>query len=70
MAKAWLYVPDRGTQIEGGYTIVYEQSKAVEMSENNAREVMKAAQKGYPEYTWEVIPSGNQFVVEGTIRQK
>jgi hypothetical protein len=70
MAKAWLNVPDRGTQIKGEYSIVYERSKAVEMLKSNALEVMKAAENGYPTYTWEVIPSGNQFVVEGTIKQK
>jgi hypothetical protein len=38
------------------------------MTENNAHEVMRAAEDAYREYSWEMvkIPDTNLFVVEGT----
>ena len=66
--KSWLHVADRGNAITGEFRLVFDPNQAVEMTENNAHELMRRAQVVAPEYTWEMvrIPSSNLFVVEGT----
>ena len=70
MAKAWLNAPYHGENIAGEFQIVFDRSLAAEMSNGNAQQIMRAAEKGYRDYLWEVLPSGNFFIVEGTRKQK
>jgi len=66
--KAWLDVEDRGKRIAGEYRIVFNQNDAAKMTENNAHELMRAAENAFPKYAWEMvkIPDSAQFIVEGT----
>jgi len=66
MAKAWLNVPYHGENIAGEYQIVYERHQAAEMSNGNAQQLMRVAQTTYADYLWEMVPSGQFFIVEGT----
>jgi hypothetical protein len=50
-------------------TIVFDRKDAAEVSENEAQELMSAANRAHPERTWALVkvPDGrNLFVVEGT----
>ena len=66
--KAWLYAEDHAKSIKFPYRIVFERNQAVEMTENNAHEVMRGAEGQNPEYTWELVKvhGRNMYVVEGT----
>jgi hypothetical protein len=65
--KAWLHAQDQGKPVVFGYQIVFSRNEAAEMKENNAHEVMRGAERGYPDYVWEMVKvPGNLFVVEGT----
>jgi hypothetical protein len=67
--KAWLHAEDHARQIAFQYQIVFDRQQAAEMTENNAHEVMRGAERDYPEYTWEIVKVSagrNVFVVEGT----
>jgi hypothetical protein len=66
MAKAWLQVPYHGENISGEYQIVFERQEAVEMSNANAQQLMRAAQSAYTDYDWQLVPVGNFFIVKGT----
>jgi hypothetical protein len=66
--KAWLNAEDHGSPTAGGFQLVFDRKAAAEMKENSAHEIMRAAERAYPDYSWEIvrIPSSNFFVVEGT----
>jgi len=64
--KAWLNVPYHGENIAGEYQIVFTRRQAAEMTNANAQQVMRAAQSAYTDYTWEMVPAGKWFIVEGT----
>jgi hypothetical protein len=70
MTKAWLNVPYHGENISGEYGIVYERHQAVEMSDANAQQLMRQAQTASSDYTWEMIPVGRFFIVEGTKKKQ
>jgi len=67
--KAWLHAEDSAKQSAFQFQIVSNRKQAAEMTENNAHEVMRGAEREYPEYAWEMIkiPGGNVLVVEGTL---
>jgi len=69
MAKAWLTVPYHGENISGEYGRVFERHLATEMSNGNAQQLMRAAETGYRDYSWKIVPSGKFFVVEGTKKE-
>ena len=47
--------------------MVFNRVEAAEMTNGDAQQIMRAAEKGYPNYSWELIGIGNNlFVVEGT----
>jgi hypothetical protein len=68
--KAWLYAKDRAQSIMGEYQIVFDRNAAVEFTENNAHELMRAAENQFKEYRWEMVqlPQSGRFIVEGTKR--
>jgi hypothetical protein len=53
--KAWLHAEDHARQSAFPYHIVFSRQQAAEMTENNAHEVMRGAERDYPEYTWELV---------------
>jgi hypothetical protein len=69
MAKAWLNVQYEGKNIAGEYQIVFHRHQAVEMSDANAQQLMRAAQIAYPNYRWEMVAVSNWFIVEGTKKE-
>jgi len=66
--KAWLFAEGHARQSSFPDMIVFDRKQAAEMIENNAHEVIRGAERDYPDYTWKMVkvPSGNLFVVEGT----
>jgi hypothetical protein len=66
MATAWIAAPYHGEPISGEYQIVYARSLASEMSNGNAQQLMREAQIAHKDYIWDMVPSGNFFIVEGT----
>ena len=66
--KAWLFAGDHARQTSFPDMIVFDRKQASEMREYNAHEVMRGAERDYPDYTWEMVkvPSRDLFVVEGT----
>ena len=70
--KAWLFAEGHARQSSFPDMIVFERKLATGMIENNAHEAKRAAERDYPDYTWEMVkvPSSNVFVVEGTKKNK
>jgi hypothetical protein len=69
--KAWLYAQDRAGQSLVPIQIVFNRNQAIEMTENNAHEMMRAAESTHPQYTWGMVGVGcNLFIVEGTEKKK
>jgi hypothetical protein len=67
MAKAWLFADNQGKDIEGGWQIVSSRAEAAPMTNGNAHNIMRHAEKRYPNYRWKLIGIGNNlFIVEGT----
>ena len=67
MAKSWLFTEDGGIPLEGKFQVVFRRQQATEMTYGNAHQLMRAAEKGYRNYTWELIKiDDNSFIVEGT----
>lgn len=66
MEKAWIAAPYHGENISGEYQIVSERSRASEMSNGNAQQLMRAVEKLPSVYTWTMVPVGKWFIVEGT----
>lgn len=66
--KAWLHAQDRAESVAGEYRIVFSRNEAIEMTEHDAHELMRAAENSFPEYSWKMmkIPSSGLFIVEGT----
>ncbi len=71
MAKAWLFTPDQGRLIQGVFQLVFNREQASEMTNGDAQQLMRAAEKDPNlKYTWEMIRVGdNSFIVEGTERK-
>jgi hypothetical protein len=70
--KAWLSAEASAKPIAFRYQIVFIRDEAAEMTENNAHEVMRGAERDYAGYTWKMIKVAddrNLFVVEGTKKQ-
>jgi len=65
--KAWMFAEDAATPVGFPIKIVYRREEAAELAENNAHEVMRAAETNFPDYNWEMVkvPNRNAFVVEG-----
>ncbi len=70
--KAWLYPEGLAKKSAFGYEMVFDRRKAAELTENNAHEVMRAAERDYPKYSWasvKIQDGRNLYVVEGTKKQ-
>lgn len=65
--KAWMFAEDAATPPGFPIKMVYRREEAVELAENNAHEVMRAAEINFPAYRWAMVklPNSNAFVVEG-----
>jgi len=66
--KAWLFADDDAKGTAFGFHIVFSFPEATQMSENNAHEVVRGAEREYPDWEWRIvkIPNNQIFVVEGT----
>jgi hypothetical protein len=65
--KAWIDAENAAQAIAFPFHIVFNRSEAVELNENNAHEVLRAAEGSYRDYTWRVekVREG-VYIVEGT----
>jgi hypothetical protein len=70
--KAWLFAEDFARPSPCPYQIVLDRLQAAAMSGNNARQVMRGAERDHPQYAWAMIKvsDGNVFLVEGTRKQE
>jgi len=67
MAKSWLFAERQARPIHGEYRLVFTRQEAAEMSNGDAQQLVRAAEREYPTSTWEMIEVGtNSFIVEGT----
>lgn len=64
---AWIKAEDDAVPVSGPYGIVLDPKEASNMSEANAREILKYANRDFPEYRWDVVPGSTtvEFLVQG-----
>jgi len=72
--KAWLHAEGLGeqTQIRFSYHLVFSKQQAAELTEHDAHEVMRGAERDFPEYRWMMVnvPGSAFFLVEGVGTKK
>ena len=68
--KAWINAQIHAAPIRFGFKIVFNHAAAAEMTENNAQETLRAAEKEYRDYAWKLapVPGKDLFVVEGDLK--
>lgn len=71
--KAWLNVGTVGeTKSSLPHELVFIRQHAVELTEYDAHELLRGAERDYPEYRWTMvnIPGSAFFLVEGDKKEK
>lgn len=70
--KAWLYAERLSEQTAFAYRIVSSRLQASELTEHDAHEVMRRAERDLPEYRWIMVnvPGSAFFWVEGDEKKK
>jgi hypothetical protein len=65
--KAWLYAERLSEQAAFTYHLVFSRPQAVELTEYDAHEAMRGAERDFPEYKWTMVnlPGSAFFLVEG-----
>lgn len=67
--KAWIDAENAAQAVAFPFQIVFNRNEAVEMRENNAHEVLRAAESSYRDYKWEMVRvREGVYIVEGTKR--
>ena len=66
----WLQTEGAAKRQAFGFRFVFSPQQATPMSQNNAREAMRGANRDYPDYVWEMVSGfkSDEFVLHG--RQK
>jgi hypothetical protein len=69
MMTVWLNA-ENDAELEGfQFQVVSNRDEASRIREGNAREVLKAALRDFPEFEWITVPvSGDRFLIQGTSR--
>ena len=70
--KAWLYAERLSEQTAFTCRIVFSRLQAAELTEHDAHEVMRGAERDFPEYKWVMVnlPGSAFFLVEGDEKKK
>jgi hypothetical protein len=65
--QAWLYAERLSEQTAFTHRIVFSRLQASELTEHDAHEVVRAAERDFPEHKWRMvnIPGSAFFFVEG-----
>jgi hypothetical protein len=53
--KAWLHAENRARESAFPFHIVFNRHEAIELTENNAHEVLRAAESSFSNYRWEMV---------------
>jgi len=64
----WIKAQDDAVPESGSYHVVLSSQDASSMSHSNALEILKWANRDFPEYDWSVVPSSThaKYLVQGT----
>jgi hypothetical protein len=70
--KAWLYAERLSEQTAFTHRLVFSRLQATELTEYDAHEVMRHAERDFPEYRWTMVnlPGSAFFWVEGDQKKK
>ena len=64
--KAWIDAENKAEAVTFPFQIVFNRHEAVELKENNAHELLRAAEGNYREYRWEMVKvREGVYIVEG-----
>jgi hypothetical protein len=70
--KAWLFAEGLSEQTAFAYHLVFSRPQAAELTEHDAHEVIRGAERDFPGYRWTMVnvPGSAFFLVEGDEKKK